>query len=142
VRRPAAAAWPHIGHDAVVITTSKSKHRREAIIPLYEGLCDVLARIPKRSTVVLTSSRGRPWSDGGFGRMFDSAKAAAGIGPELHFHDLHGTAATRFYIAGLKVRVIAEISGWEEGIEKIIRKYVSRSAATKDAIRLLNKRTE
>ena len=30
------------------ITTGKSKHRREAIIPLYDALRDVLARIPKR----------------------------------------------------------------------------------------------
>ena len=28
--------------------------------------------------------------------------------------NLRGTAATRFYIAGLSVRVIAEIMGWEE----------------------------
>lgn len=29
----------------------------------------------------------------------------------LHFHDLRGTAATRFYTAGLSIRVIAEIMG-------------------------------
>jgi integrase len=28
---------------------------------------------------------------------------------DLHFHDLRGTAATRFYTAGLSVRVIAEV---------------------------------
>ena len=32
---------------------------------------------------------------------------------DLHFHDLRGTAATRFYIAGLSKRVIAEIGGRE-----------------------------
>lgn len=57
----------------------------------------------------------------------------------LHFHDLRGTAATRFYIAGLKIRVIAEILAWEEGrVEKIIRRYVGRQAATKEAIRQIN----
>jgi integrase len=39
-------------------------------------------------------------------------KIAAGIG-DLHFHDLRGTAATRFYVAGLPERVIAEILGWQ-----------------------------
>ena len=59
---------------------------------------------------------------------------------DLHFHDLRGTAATRFYIAGLSERVIAEIMGWEEEyIAKIIRRYVGRSAATKAAIQRLNK---
>jgi integrase len=40
-------AWSHIQEDAIVIATGKSRHRREAIIPLYNGLRDVLARIPK-----------------------------------------------------------------------------------------------
>jgi integrase len=135
--------WSHIQDDAIVITTGKSKHRREAIIPLYDGLRDVLARIPKRSPIVLTNSKGRPWSNDGFGTMFNNAKAAAGIGPELHFHDLRGTAATRFYVAGLSERVIAEIMGWEEeSVAKIIRKYVDRAAATKAIIRQLNKGAE
>ena len=42
-----------------------------------------------------------------------------------------GTAATRFYAAGLKLRVIAEILGWtESNVDNIIRKYVDRTAAT------------
>ncbi len=58
---------------------------------------------------------------------------------DLHFHDLPGTAATRFYIAGLSIRVIAEILAWsEDQVEKIIRRYVARGAATKEAIRQLN----
>jgi integrase len=58
---------------------------------------------------------------------------------DLHFHDLRGTAATKFYIAGLPTRVIAEILAWsEEQVERIIRRYVARAAATKAAIRQLN----
>ena len=132
--------WSHVGTDSIVIATGKSKQRCEAIIPLYAGLREVLARIPKRSTTILTNSKGRPWSNGGFGWTFDTAKTAANIG-DLHFHDLRGTAATRFYVAGLPERVIAEIMGWEEqSVATIIRKYVDRSAATKAVIRLLDKR--
>jgi integrase len=135
-------AWSHVGDDAISITTGKSQHRRAAIIPLYDGLRDVLARIPKRSTTILTNSKGRPWTNDGFGTMFNNAKRAAGVA-HLHFHDLRGTAATRFYTAGLPERVIAEIMGWEESsVAKIIRKYVDRSAATKAIIRQLNKRTD
>ena len=32
----------------------------------------------------------------------------------LRFHDLRGTAATRFYAVGLSERVIAEIMGWKQ----------------------------
>jgi integrase len=92
---------------------------------------------------VLTNSRGLPWQSGdGLGVGFIRAKKRAGIG-DLHFHDLRGTAATRFYSAGLPLRVIAEILGWTEGsVDSIIRRYVDRAAATKAVIRLLDKRTE
>jgi integrase len=107
-------SWSHVGEDTITITTGKSKHRREAIIPLYDELRDVLARIPKRATTILINSRRRPWKANGFGTAFNRAKIAAGMQErDLHFHDLRGTAATRFYIAGLPERVIAEIMGWE-----------------------------
>jgi hypothetical protein len=54
---------------------------------------------------------------------------------------LRGTAATRFYVAGIPERVIAEIMGWEEEhVRKIIRRYVGRTAATKALIRQLNEK--
>ena len=31
-------SWSHVGEDAITITTGKSKHRRTAIIPLYDDL--------------------------------------------------------------------------------------------------------
>ena len=59
--------------------------------------------------------------------------------PDLHFHDLRGTAATKFYIGSLSVRVIAEVMAWEEEtVEKIIRRHVCRQAATKALIAQLN----
>jgi integrase len=72
---------------------------------------------------------------------FNKAKIAAGLAESnLHFHDLRGTAATRFYVAGLPERVIAEIMGWEEEhVARIIRRYVDRSAATKAIIRQIDK---
>ena len=135
-------SWSHVGTDAITIATGKSKHRREAIIPLYDGLRTILANIPKRSTIILTNSRHRPWTRDGFGSSFNKSKIAAGFADrDLHFHDLRGTAATRFYVAGLPERVIAEIMGWEEEhVTRIIRRYVDRSAATKAIIAQLNER--
>jgi integrase len=135
-------SWSHVGEDAIVITTGKSRHRREAIIPLYGSLCDVLARIPKRATTILTSSKRRPWTEDGFGSSFNKAKIDAGMTDrDLHFNDLRGTAATKFYIAGLSMRDIAETLAWEESsVEKIIRRYVARNAAIKARIRKLEAR--
>ena len=134
-------SWSHIGKDAIVITTGKSRFRREAIIPLYAALRNVLAGIPKCATTVLTNSRRRPWTAGGFQSSFDQAKKAAALcDKDLHFHDLRGTAATRFYVAGLPERVIAEMLGWEEDhVAHIIRRYVDRSAATRAIIQALDR---
>jgi integrase len=133
-------SWSHVGEDAIAIVSGKSRGRREAIIPLYDELRDVLALIPNRSTTILTNQHGRPWKTNGFGTAFNRAKIAAGMSErDLHFHDLRGTAATKFYIASLPVRVIAEILAWsEDQVERIIRRYVARGAATKAAIQQLN----
>jgi integrase len=135
-------SWSHVGHDAIVITTGKSKHRREAIIPLYDDLKNALAAIPKRSTTILTNSKARPWTKDGFGSSFNKAKIAASMSDaNLHFHDLRGTAATRFYVAGIPERVIAEIMAWEEEhVARIIRRYVDRTAATRAILRHLNEK--
>jgi integrase len=135
----ARVSWSHIGDDAIVLTTGKSRHRREAIIALYGALRDVLARIPKRATTILTNSRGRPWTTDGFGSSFNKAKLDAGMSQrDLHFNDLRGTAATKFYIADFSIREIAETLAWEErSVEKIIRRYVGRSAAIKARIEKL-----
>jgi integrase len=134
-------AWSHVGEDAIVLTTGKSKHRREAIIPLYDDLRAVLDRIPKRSPTVLTSARHSPWTQCGLSSAVQWVKAVTKWDDrDLHFHDLRGTAATKFYLANLKPREIAEIMGWEEEtVEKIIRRYVGRQAATKALIERLNR---
>jgi integrase len=134
-------SWSHVGPHAIELTTGKSRHRRKVIIPLYADLRALLQRIPKRATTILTSSRRRPWTEDGFGSSFNKAKIDAGMaGRDLHFNDLRGTAATKFYVAGLPIRVIAEIMGWEEDdVEKIIRRYVGRTAAVKAMIAQLDK---
>jgi integrase len=133
-------SWSHVGEDAIVFATGKSRGRREAIIPLYDDLRKVLASIPKRSPTILSNQLFRPWKSNGFGTAFNRAKIRAGMNDrDLHFHDLRGTAATKFYIAGLSIRVIAEILAWsEDQVERIIHRYVGRAAATKEAIRRLN----
>jgi integrase len=134
--------WNCVKDDHIHLSAT-SKTGAEAFIPLYDELRAVLGSIPKRSPVILTNSLASPWGieDGKHLRKaFGRAKARL---PEAisdkHFHDLRGTAATKFYLAGLTVRVIAEIMAWEEEtVDKIIRKYVGRKAATMAVIRQLN----
>jgi integrase len=134
-------SWSHIGSDAILIPTSKSLGRKEAFVPLYDDLIAVLDGIPKRSTAVLTGDSGQPLKDGPNGSCFRKAfKLAFPESRDLHFHDLRGTAATRFHAAGLSNREIGEILAWEETqVDKIIRRYVGHSARAAEMIRKLNK---
>jgi integrase-like protein len=137
-------SWSHVkeSESAIILATGKSRGKREATIPLYDGLRAVLARIPKRATTILTSSRRRPWTADGFGSSFNKTKINASMSErDLHFNDLRGTAATKFYIAGFSMREIAETLAWEEdSVEKIIRRHVGRSAAIKARIKKLETR--
>jgi integrase len=74
------------------------------------------------------------------GTSFNDAKHAAKMQESgLHLHDLRGTAATKLYATGIPIRSIAEILAWdEEGVEKIINRYVGNNAATLALIKQLD----
>ena len=112
----------------------------KADIPLYAELRTLLQTIPRRSPIVLTNTRKAPWTVNGFGSSFSDCREEAKLDDrDLHFNDFRGTAATKFYIAGLSERVIAEIMGWEEEtVRNIIRRYVSRTAAIEATIKQID----
>lgn len=88
---------------------------------------------------MLTNTRGVPWRSGLSDSFADAAKLAE---VDKHFHDLRGTAATRFYLANFTLREIAEILGWEEDhVERIINRYVRRDALLRDRIRRMDENT-
>lgn len=128
-------SWSHIKPLSIEIATGKSGGRRTTVIPLYGELKDYLATIKKRATTVLVNTEGQPWKTG-FGSSWGRAmKGMKDAGCELHFHDLRGTAATRFYLGGLSIRQIAEAMAWSEGdVEPLINRYVKRDEVIRDMI--------
>lgn len=134
-----ALSWNHVGQLAIEMKTGKSRGKRKVLIPVYRELRELLDRIPKRATTVLTSTKKRPWTKGGFASSWgDAVRRAQLADRDLHFHDLRGTAATNFYRAGLTVREIAEILGWaEDRVERLINTYVKRDEILRDRIRRL-----
>lgn len=130
-------SWSHIQANSIEIATGKSRNRKTTLIPLYDELRAYLATLPKRATTVLVTTRGRPWRTG-FGSSWGEVKDKAGI-DALNFHDLRGTAATRFYLGGLSIREIAEIMTWSEDyVESLIDRYVKKDELLLDRIRRLN----
>lgn len=130
--------WEQINDLAIEKATGKSRGQRFATIPLYGELREFLATCPRTAETVLTTSRGTPWQ--GWGTGWNEAVKAAGLDAKgLRFHDLRGTAATRFYLAGFTIREIAVILAWsEDRVEKIIDRYVNREAILRQKIQRLD----
>lgn len=141
--------WSAVGEKAIVWQTGKSRGRKTVVIPITKPLATLLAEIPRRDCVtVLSSSRKRPWTLAGLSAALrrarlDAQRHAAKLArveydPEkplptgiegLRFHDLRGTAATNFIVAGLQLDEVAMILGWKlERVREIAARYVSGEA--------------
>jgi integrase len=76
--------------------------------PLKEAL-DAAAK-SKRSTIILTTMDGTPWTSDGFRASWRKAQAKAGV-VGVTFNDLRGTAVTRLALVGCTEAEIAAITG-------------------------------
>jgi len=132
-----------VGPEAIVFQTGKSQGRRTVVVPITDAFRDILTGIIGRhqgkSTTLLNSSKGRPWTQNGIESAIQrhkhkalqraqarhGAEAKSGI-EHLRIHDMRGTAATNFIRAGLTDDDIAVILGWKsEQVGEIRRRYVS-----------------
>lgn len=130
-------SWSHIKANSIEIATGKSARRKTTLIPLYGELRAYLATIKKRATTVLVNTDGVPWKTG-FGSSWGKACERAEI-EALHFHDLRGTAATKFFLGGQTIREIALIMTWsEDHVENLINRYVKKDELLLDQIRRLD----
>jgi integrase len=91
------------GRRWITLRQSKSRRHnrpgRQVSIPVTQRLRAVLENTRRVSPVILTNSKGRPWTGHGFRSSWRKACAKAGI-VGLTFHDLRGTAVTRLSAAG------------------------------------------
>jgi integrase len=101
-------AWS--AYDGAHIRLRQSKTGARVVIPVGAPLKAALDAAPKRSTIILTSKAGSPWTSGGFRASWRIACNAAGI-TGITFNDLRGTAVTRLAIAGCTEAEIATITG-------------------------------
>jgi integrase len=135
---------PWSGYDGRLIRLRQSKTGARVVIPIGEPLKIKLDATPKRSTIILTNSDGKPWTSDGFRASWGKAcKAASIVG--LTFNDLRGTAVTRLAIAECTEAEIATITGHSlRGVRAILDShYLSRDPALgESAIRKLEKGTK
>lgn len=104
-------------YDGVQLTLRIGKNQRKGVqpppiqIPCTRALRAMLDGMDRRAAVILTTSKGIPFSARNFGTHWTKAMTAAGMeSSPLHFHDLRGTAVTMLAEAGCSVAQIVAIT--------------------------------
>jgi integrase len=125
---------PWSAYDGTHIRLRQSKTGARVVVRVGAPLKAALDATPKRSTIVLTNSDGKPWSNDGFRASWGKACKRAGI-VGVTFHDLRGTAVTRLALAQCTEAEIATITGLSlRSVRAILdTHYLSRDPALGDA---------
>ena len=135
---------PWSAYDGKHIRLRQSKGGRRVVIRVGAPLKVALDAAPKRSTIILTTIDGKPWTSDGFRASWGKAcKRACIVG--VTFHDLRGTAVTRLAIAGCTEAEIATITGHSlRSVRAILdTHYLARDPALgESAITKLERRTK
>jgi integrase len=132
---------PWSAYDGTHIRLRQSKGGARVVIPVGAPLRAALDATPKRSTIMLTTIDGKPWTPDGFRASWGKACKKVGI-VGVTFHDLRGTAVTRLAIAGCTEAEIATITGHSlRSVRAIIdTHYLSRDPVlAESAIRKLER---
>ena len=135
---------PWSAYDGTHIRLRQRKGGARFVIPVGAPLKAALDATPKRTTIILTSSEGKPWTSDGFRASWGKACKRAGV-VGLTFHDLRGTAVTRLALAGCTEAEIATITGHSlRDVRSILdTHYLHRDPAlAESAIRKLERRTK
>jgi integrase len=135
---------PWSSYDGTHIRPRQRKTGARVVIRVGAPLKAALDATPKRSTIILTNSDGKPWTSDGFRASWTKGCKAAGV-VGVTFNDLRGTAVTRLALAGCTEAEIATISGHSlRGVRAILDShYLSRDPALgESAIRKLEKGTK
>jgi integrase len=135
---------PWSAYDGSRIRMRQSKTGRPINVKVGAPLKAALDATPKRSTIILTTIDGKPWTSDGFRASWGKACKAAGI-IGVTFHDLRGTAVTRLALVSCTEAEIASLTGHSlRDVYSILdADYLHRDPALADnAIRKLEKGTK
>jgi integrase len=112
----------------------QSKGGRRVVIKVGMPLKIMLDATVKRSTIMLTTIDGKPWTEDGFRSSWGKACKKAGI-TGVTFHDLRGTAVTRLAMNEATEAEIATITGHSlRSVRAIIdTHYLARDPALGDS---------
>lgn len=105
-------AWSAIKKGEISVVQSKT--RKRLWIPLHRELQTVLENVPKHSVLILTNSKGQPWSSG-FKASWQAGMSRAAFADfrerRLVFHGLRKSAVVMLLEAGCTDAEVAAITG-------------------------------
>jgi integrase len=125
---------PWSAYDGTHIKLKQRKTGARVVVKVGAPLKAALDAAPKRCTIILTNSEGKPWTSDGFRASWGKACKAAGV-IGVTFNDLRGTAVTRLALVGATEAEIATITGHSlRGVRAILdTHYLSRDPALGDS---------
>lgn len=125
---------PWSAYDGTHIKLRQRKTGARVVVKVGAPLKAALDAAPKRSTIILTNSAGKPWTSDGFRASWGKACKAAGV-VGVTFNDLRGTAVTRLALVGATEAEIATITGHSlRGVRAILdTHYLSRDPKLGDS---------
>jgi integrase len=101
---------PWSAYDGARIRLRQSKTGAAVSFKVGAPLKAALDVTPKVGPIILATTEGKPWTEGGFRASWRRAQAAAGV-IGVTFNDLRGTAVTRLALVGCTEAEIAAITG-------------------------------
>src|ERR1019366_2665955 len=102
--------YPGPPTTAATFAYANPRRARRVPLPVGEPLRILLDRTARRSPMILTTIRGKPWTSDGFRTSWAKACKKAGI-TGLTFHDLRGSAVVRLALVDATVPQIATFTG-------------------------------
>jgi len=125
---------PWSAYDGQRIRLKQSKTGASVNIKVGAPLKAALDGTPRRSTIILTTIDGRPWTSDGFRASWRKAQAATGV-TGVTFNDLRGTAVTRLALVESNEVQIAAVTGHSlRDVRSILdAHYLHRDPALADA---------
>lgn len=133
---------PWSAYDGQKIRLKQSKRDAAVLLKVGSPLKTMLDEMERVSPVILTNTRGVPWTSDGFRSSWRKGCAKAEI-DGLTFHDLRGSVVTRLALAGNDVPAITSVTGHslKEAAAILQSTYLSRSQQlSEDAVTRLEGR--
>ena len=117
-----------------LLAVKQGKTGKRLSIPLHKNLRVVVDAIPRRAVTILTSTEGRPWTQGGFQTTWREKRPEAVRAAGLVFHGLRKSAVVTLLEAGCTDAEVSAITGQSRAMVEHYAKMVNQQRLAASAV--------